>query len=60
MIATILREHFRILADIVRWTALTLPLGPGRYRLKGGSPVSAIIYGYDHNISYAYCAGLAF
>jgi hypothetical protein len=40
--------------------ALTLPLTPGRYRLTGSRPISAIIYGYDHNISYAYCAGLAF
>ncbi len=42
------------------FSALTVPLGPGRYRLTGSSPISAIIYGYDHNISYAYCAGLAF
>jgi hypothetical protein len=41
-------------------SALTLAVGAGRHTLRASAPVSAIVYGYDHNISFAYQAGLDF
>jgi hypothetical protein len=40
--------------------ALTLPVEAGRHELRASAPVSAVVYGYDHNISFAYQAGLDF
>jgi hypothetical protein len=42
------------------WRAMTLPMEPGRHILRSDRPLSAIVYGYDHNISFAYNAGLDF
>lgn len=38
--------------------ALTLPIGAGYHRLAAAQPFALTIYGFDHNISYAYIGGL--
>lgn len=42
------------------WRALTLATTGGYRTLAAGAPVGVVVYGYDHNISYAYNGGLDF
>ncbi len=42
------------------WRAVTLPTSGGRRTLVGSAPLGVIVYGFDHNISYAYNGGLDF
>lgn len=43
-----------------QWRHLTLPATGGPHKLEASQPVGVVIYGFDHNISYAYSAGLNF
>ena len=40
------------------WRALTLTTSGGFRRLVASEPVAVVVYGFDHNISYAYNGGL--
>jgi len=42
------------------WRSLVIPTSGGYRTLTASRPVAVIVYGYDHNISYAYSAGLDF
>ena len=42
------------------WRALTVPTGGGYRTLTASAPTAVVVYGYDHNISYAYNGGLDF
>ncbi|MFO0745408.1 MAG: IgGFc-binding protein [Myxococcota bacterium] len=42
------------------WRALTLATSGGYRTLVATQPVGVVVYGYDHNISYAYNGGLDF
>lgn len=42
------------------WQSLVVPVGGGYHKLAASQPVGVVVYGYDHNISYAYNAGLDF
>lgn len=40
------------------WRAITLTTSGGFRRLVASEPVAVVVYGFDHNISYAYNGGL--
>ena len=42
------------------WRALTLATTGGYHTLVATRPVGLVVYGFDHNISYAYDGGLDF
>lgn len=42
------------------WRALTVPTTGGFHALVSDAPVGLVVYGFDHNISYAYDGGLDF
>jgi len=42
------------------WRALTVPMRGGFHTLVSDTPVGLVVYGFDHNISYAYDGGLDF
>ena len=42
------------------WQSLVVPVVGGYHKLIASQPVGVVVYGYDHNISYAYNAGLDF
>lgn len=42
------------------WRSLVIPTSGGYRVLVASQPVGVLVYGYDHNISYAYNAGLDF
>jgi len=42
------------------WRSLVIPTSGGYRSLIASRPVGVLVYGYDHNISYAYNAGLDF
>jgi hypothetical protein len=42
------------------WRTLTLPTSGGHRTLIADGPVAVVVYGFDHNISYAYNGGLDF
>ncbi|MBN1947056.1 MAG: IgGFc-binding protein [Bradymonadales bacterium] len=46
--------------DSSDWCAVTRTAQPGYHTLFASAPVAVIVYGFDHNISYAYPAGLDF
>jgi hypothetical protein len=43
-----------------QWRGLTLPMTNGARKIQASKPINVIVYGYDHNISYAYNGGLNF
>jgi hypothetical protein len=42
------------------WRALTRVTAGGARTVEASAPVGVVVYGYDHNISYAYNGGLSF
>ncbi len=42
------------------WRLLTVPVTSGVRTIVASQPIGVVVYGYDHNISYVYQAGLDF